>query len=69
MELLAIKSKGKMKGLQRIQGLVPLRHLSLDLDVCCLQRCFRVGLGYSDEELSLEETIFLDARDIIGSKD
>ena len=66
MELLAMKSKGKVKGLQRIQGLVPLRHLSPDLDVCCLRRCF--SDGYSDEELPLEEKRFLDAWNIFSSK-
>jgi hypothetical protein len=67
MELLAIKLEGKREDLQCIQVLVPLRHLSLNPNVCGLRRCFRVG--YSDEELPLEERIFLDTWDINSSKD
>jgi hypothetical protein len=67
MELLAVKLKGKMKDPQWIQVLVPLRHLSLNPNVCGLRRCFKDG--YSDKELPLEERIFLDTWDIIGSKD
>jgi hypothetical protein len=56
-----------MKDPQRIQVLVPLRHPSLNPNVCGLRRCF--GVGYSDEELLLEERIFLDTWDIISAKD
>jgi hypothetical protein len=56
MELLTIKLEGKREDLQWIQVLVPLRHLSLNPDVCGLRRCLRGG--YSDEELPLEESIF-----------
>ena len=45
--------------------LVPVRHLSLDPNVCGLRR--RLGVGYSDKDLPLEETTFLDAWDIISS--
>jgi hypothetical protein len=67
MKLLAIKLEGKKGELQLIQILVPLRHLSLNSNVCGLRRCARVG--YSDEELPFEETIFLDTWDINSSKD
>jgi hypothetical protein len=67
MECLAMKLEGKMKDLQCTQVLVPLRHLSLNSNVCGLRRC--LGVGYSNEELPLEETIFLDTWDIISSKD
>jgi hypothetical protein len=67
MELLTIKWEGKMKDLQCIQVLVPLRHLPLNPDVCSLRRCF--SIGYSHEELPLEERIFLDTGDINSSKD
>jgi hypothetical protein len=67
MELLTIKLEGKMKDLQCNQVLVPLRHLSLNPNVCSLRRCFSVG--YSNEELPLEERVFLDIWDINSSKD
>jgi hypothetical protein len=67
MELLTIRLKGKMKDLQWIQVLVPLRHLSLSPNVCGLRRCLSVG--YSDEEPPLEERILLDIWDIKSSKD
>jgi hypothetical protein len=69
VELLTIKLEGKMKDVQSIHVLVPLRHLSLDPNVCGLRRCFRVG--YSDEELPLKKRIFLDTCqwDINSSKD
>jgi hypothetical protein len=67
MELLAIKLEEKREELQCIQNLVPLRHLSLNSNVCGLRRCLRVG--YSDEEVPLEERIFLDNWDINNSKD
>ena len=56
-----------MEDLQCIEFLVPLRCLSRNPNVCGLCRCLRVG--YSDEELPLEEGIFLDTRDINSSKD
>jgi hypothetical protein len=66
MERLAIKF-GKREDLQCVQTLVPLRHLSLNPNVCGLRLCLLVG--YSDEELPLlEETIFLDTWDINSSK-
>ena len=67
MENLDIKLEEKMKDLQWIQVLVPLRHLSLNPNVCGLRRCF--GVGYSDEELPLEERMLLDTWDINSSKD
>jgi len=56
-----------MKDPQRIQDLVPLCHLSLNPNVCSVRRCFCVG--YSDEELPVEERTFLDIWDINSSKD
>jgi hypothetical protein len=53
MEHLDIKLEEKMKDLQWIQVLVPLRHMSLNPSVCGLRRCF--GVGYGNEELPLEE--------------
>jgi hypothetical protein len=67
MEVLAIPLKGKMKDLQCIQVLVPLRHLSLHRNVCGLRRCLKAG--YSDENFPLQEMIFLDAWDINDMKD
>jgi hypothetical protein len=67
MEVLAIKLEGKREDPQWIQVLVPLRHLSLNLNVCGLRRC--LGVRYGDEELSLEEGVFLITWDIIDSKD
>jgi hypothetical protein len=67
MGLLAINLEGKRDDLQWIQVLVPLRHLSLNSNLCGLGRCPRVG--YSNEEFPLEETIFLDSWDINSSKD
>jgi hypothetical protein len=55
-----------MKDLQWMQALVPLRHLSLNPNVCGLRRCLRVG--YSDEEFP-PERISLDIWDINSSKD
>ena len=66
MELLAIKPEGKGEDLQRIQGLVPIRHLSLDRNVFGLRRCLRTG--YSDADVPLEK-IFLDNWDIDSKKD
>jgi hypothetical protein len=56
-----------MRDPQRIQILVPLRYLSLNPNVCGLRRCLSVG--YRDEEIPLEESIFLDIWDINSSKD
>ena len=67
MEVLGIKLEGKREDLQWIQVLVPIRHLSPNRNVCGLCRCLRVG--YSNEEFPLLETIFLDSRDVLGSKD
>jgi hypothetical protein len=65
MEDLAIKLDGKRKDVQCIQFLVPLRDLSLNLNVCGLRHSPEVG--YSDEEFPLEKRIFLDAWDIMSS--
>jgi hypothetical protein len=51
MELLDIKLEGKREDIQCIQVLIPLRHLSLNRNVCGLRR--RLGVGYSDENLPL----------------
>jgi hypothetical protein len=67
LEVLAIELEGKREDLQCIQVMVPLRDLSLNPNVCSLRRRLRVG--YSDEELPLEETIFLDTWDINSPKD
>jgi hypothetical protein len=67
MEPLAMKLEGKREDLQWIQVLVPLRHLSLNPNLRGLRRCLRVG--YSDEELPIEETIFFNTWDINNSKD
>jgi hypothetical protein len=66
MELLTMKLEGKMKDPQRIQVLAPLRHPSINRNVCGLRRCSSVG--YGDEELPVEERIFLDTWDINSSK-
>ena len=58
MELLAIELEGKREELQWIQVLVPIRHVSLDRNICGI-RC-RLRVGYSDEEFPLQEKIFLD---------
>jgi hypothetical protein len=67
MELLTIKLEGKREDLQCIQDLIPLRRLSLNPSVCGLRRYLRVG--YSNEELPLEEKILLDTWDIDSPKD
>jgi hypothetical protein len=67
MEVLAIKLERKREEVQWIQVLVPLRHLSLNPNVCGLHRC--LGVGYSYEELPLEERMFHDTWDINSSKD
>jgi hypothetical protein len=56
-----------MNELQWMQVVVPLRHLSLNPNLCGIRRCLRVG--YRDEELPLEERILLDVWDINSSKD
>jgi hypothetical protein len=66
MELLAIELGGKREDVQWIQVLVPIRHLSLNRNVCGLRRCPRVGC--SDEEAPLEK-IFLDTWDINSPMD
>ena len=65
MEVLAIKLEGKIEDVQRIQFLVPLRDLSLNMNFCCL--CHSLGAGNGYEELSLEKQILLDSWDIRGS--
>jgi hypothetical protein len=67
MELLGIKLEGKREDLQWIQVLVPIRHTSLNRNVCGLRRCLRDG--NSDEEFPLQETTFLDTWDISGTED
>ena len=67
MEVLGIELEAKRKDLQCIQVLVPLRDLSINPSDCSLRRHLRVGC--SDEEVPLEETIFLDTWDIMSSKD
>jgi hypothetical protein len=67
MKLLDIRLEGKREDLQWIQVLIPHRRLSLNPNVCSLRRCLRVG--YGDEELPLEEPIFLDTWDINSPKD
>ena len=67
MEVLGTIFKGKREDVQKIEALIPLRHMSLNRNVCGLRRC--LGIGYSDKELPLEETTFLDHRDIGSPKD
>jgi hypothetical protein len=67
MEVSAVKLEGEREELQCIQFLVPLCRPFLNPNVCGLRRC--LGVGYSDEELPLEERIFLDTWDINSSKD
>ena len=66
MELLARELDGNREDLQRIQVLVPIRHLSLNRNVFGRRRYLRVG--YGDAEVPLEK-IFLDTWDINGMKD
>ena len=59
MEVLAIELEGKKEDLQWIQVLVPIRHVSLNRNVCSLcHHCPRVV--HSNEEFLLQEKIFLD---------
>jgi hypothetical protein len=67
MEHLAIKLEQKREDLQCIQVLVPLRHMSLNPNVCGLRR--RLSVGYRNEDPPLEETTFLDTWDINSPKD
>jgi hypothetical protein len=64
---LGIELERKREEVQWIEVLVPLRHLSLNPNVCGLRRC--LGVGYSYEELPLEERMLLDTWDINSSKD
>ena len=66
-EHFGIKIERRKEDLQWSQVLVPIRHLSLNRNVCGLRRCFRVG--YGDEDFALQETIFLDGWDVNGLKD
>jgi len=59
--------EGNQEDLQGVQILVPYCRLSFNPSVCRL--CRRVTVRYSNEELSLEETIFLDTWDVLGSND
>ena len=58
-----------MENLQSTQVLVPIRHLSLNPNVCGLRRCLQVGVGYSDKEVPLEETVLLDSWSINSPMD
>ncbi len=61
------KLEGNKEDLQGIQVLAPLHRLSLNPSVCSFCGC--VTVGYSDKEPLLQETIFLDTWEILGSKD
>jgi hypothetical protein len=67
MEILAIELEGKREDLQRIQVLVPIRHMSLHRNVCGLRRCLRAR--YRDGDFPVQDSIFLDTWDINGMKD
>jgi hypothetical protein len=67
VQVLGIKLEGEREDVQWIQGLVPVRDLSLDRNVCRLRRCLRVG--YNDKDFPLQETIFLDVWHVNGLKD
>ena len=67
MEHFGIKFAGKREDIQWIEVLVPLRHLSLNLNVCGLRR--RISVGYSDVKLPLEERILLHTWDINSPND
>jgi hypothetical protein len=66
MGTLAIELGGKREDRQWVQVLVPIRHPSLNRNVCGLRRCLRVG--YNDQEVPLEK-IFLDTWDIDSPMD
>jgi hypothetical protein len=51
-----------MEDVQCIQFLVPVRRLSLDLNVSGL-RC-GLGIGYDNKDVPFDEMIFLDTWDI-----
>ena len=63
----AIKLNGKRENLQNIQVLFPIRDLSLNPNVCGLRRC--LGVEYSDKDLPLEETVFLDSWNVNSTMD
>ncbi len=67
MEILVRNLEGTKQDPQGIQVLIPLRRLFLNSSVCRLRSCLMVG--YCNKDLPLEETIFLDTWDIVGSKD
>ena len=68
MEVLAIELEKKREDLQWIQVLVPIRHMSLDRNVCSLRhRCPRAV--HSNEEFPLQEKIFLDTWGINSAMD
>jgi hypothetical protein len=67
MEVLAIVLEGKREDVQWVQVLVPIRYVFLNRNVCGIHCCLSVG--YCDEEFPLQETIFLDTRDISDTKD
>jgi len=69
MGILVKKLEVNKEDLQGIQVLVPRRCLSLNPSICFLCRRLTVGNRNSNEELPLEETIFLDTWDTLGSKD
>ena len=69
MELFSHKLERKREDLQRIQDLVPLRHLSLNRNLCSLCSCLIRVVGYRHEEFPLEERVLLNNWDIIGPKD
>ena len=65
MRVLAIKLEGKREDVQCLQFLVPLRHLSLNTDVCGPHRGLEVG--DRDKESPLLKRILLDTWDIMSS--
>ncbi len=67
MEILVRKLEGTKEDPQGVQVLIPLCRLSFNPSVCRLCSCLTVG--YSNEDLPIEETIFLDTWDVLGSKD
>ena len=65
MEVLDIRFEGKKEDVHWIQFLVPLRHVSLNINVCSHRHSS--GIGYRDKELPLDKRIFLDGWDIMNS--
>jgi len=55
------------KVLQGTKRLVPLHHLSIDLNAFCLLHCRTIG--YSDKEPPLQAKLLLDTGDIVRSED